>query len=138
MRKRSVRNITIVLFAIGILCVVFLPPIIKVKQKAHVVQQIFSFKAVCQYIKDHNDLPSSLSMRGIDYDPNSFGDPAKTLFFKDSFGCDIMTYGDGRLVMINSKGEILREWSSSLSDEYETIYKKYIDSKLPPYMFYPR
>jgi len=130
MRKRTVLNITVALFAIGILCAIFLPPIVKVKQKAHVVQQFASFRAVCQYIKDHNDLPNSLSIQGIDYDPNSFGNPAKILFFKDSFGCDIVTYGDGRLVMINSKGELLREWTRSLSDEHETIYKKYTDSKL--------
>ena len=130
MRKRTARNITIAFFAIGILCAMFVPPIIKVKQKAHIVQQIASFKEVCQHIKDHNDLPNSLSIRGIDYDPNSFGDPAKILFFKDSFGCDVMTYGGGRLVMINSKGELLRERPRSLSDEYEMIYQKYRDSKL--------
>lgn len=129
MRKRTVLNITIALFAIGILCPMFLPPTIKVKQKTHVVQQIASFKAVCQYIKDHNDLPNSLFIQGMDYDPNSFGDPAKILFFKDSFGCDIVTYGDGRLVMINGKGELLWEWTRSLSYEYEIIYKKYTNSK---------
>ena len=130
MRKRTVRNITIASLATGVLCAMFMPAVIKVKQKAHVVQQIFSFKAVCQHIKDHNDLPNSLSIQGIDYDPNSFGDPTKILFFKGSFGCDILTYGDGHLVMINSKGEILRERTRSLSDEYEIIYQKYRDSRL--------
>jgi hypothetical protein len=130
MHRRTVRNITIAVFAIGVLCAMFLPPIIKVKQKAHVVQQIFSFKQVCQYIKDHSELPNSLFIEQRDYDPNSFGDPAKILFFKDSFGCDVVTYGDGRLVMINSRGELLREWTRSLSDEYEIIYQKYRDSKL--------
>ena len=101
-----------------------------VKQKAHAVQQIYSFEQVCKYIAVHNDLPDSLSIQGIDYDPNSFGDPAKILFFKDSFGCDVVTYGDGRLAMINSKGELLQEWPRSLSDGYEMIYQKYRDSRL--------
>ena len=94
------------------------------------MQQSFSFREVCQYIKDHNGLPSSLSIQEIEYDPNSFGNPAKILFFKDSFRCDIVTYGDGRLVMINSKGEIFKDRARSLNDEYEKIYKKYSNSKL--------
>lgn len=130
MRKKTVLNITIAFFAIGILCAILLPAIIKARQGAHVVQQSFSFREVCQHIKDHNDLPNSLSIQGIDYDPNSFGNPAKILFYKDSFRCEIMTYGDGRLVMINSKGKLFRVWTRSLSDEYEIIYKKYTDSKL--------
>jgi hypothetical protein len=130
MRKRTVLNITIALFAIGILCAVFLPPIIKVKQKAHVVQQRAAFRQICQDIEDYNEPPVHISNPELNYDPNSFGNPAKILFFKDSFRCDIVTYGDGRLVMINSKGELFRQWYRSLSDEHETIYKKYTDSKL--------
>jgi len=107
------------------------PSIQKSKQGTHVVQQMEAFSYICQHIEDHNKLPVQLFNQEIAYDPNALGHSDKILFYKKYFGHEVITYGNGRIVLSNSKGEIIREGDVFVNDN-EIIFQKYTDTE--PYI----
>ena len=129
MSKRTVRHLSIVFLIIAFLIAIFAPAIQKVRQGAHVVQQIAAFREICQHIKDHNKPPVQISNPEVNYDPNALGYADKSLFHQKYFGHEVVTYGNGRLVLSNGKGKIIREGDVFVNDN-EKIFRNYTDTEL--------
>ena len=109
MSKRTVLHLIIVFLIIAFLIAILAPAIQKVRQGAHVVQQIAAFREICQHIEDCNKPPVQISNPEVNYDPNALGYSDKSLFHKKYFGHEVVTYGNGRFVLSNGKGEIISE-----------------------------
>ena len=131
MSKRTVLHLSIVFLIIAFLIAVLAPAIQKVRQGAHVVQQIAAFREVCQHIEDNNKPPVQISNPELNYDPNALGYADKSLFHKKYFGHEVVTYGDGRFVLSNGKGEIISEGDVFMNDN-EKIFRNYTNTE--PYI----
>ncbi|MHC4121190.1 MAG: hypothetical protein ACYSWO_27210 [Planctomycetota bacterium] len=131
MSKRKLIDIGIVILIAAFLCAMIAPSIHKTKQGAHVVQQMAAFREVCQHIKDHNEPPAQTAIAGINYDPNALGYADKSLFNKKYFLHEVVTYGDGRIVLLDSKGKIIHT-AGAFSNDSENIFRKYTSSE--PYI----
>ena len=131
MSKRTVLHLSIVFLIIAFLIAILAPAIQKVRQGAHVVQQIAAFREVCQHIEDNNKPPVQISNPELNYDPNALGYADKSLFHKKYFGHEVVTYGDGRFVLSNGKGEIISEGDVFMNDN-EKIFRNYTNTE--PYI----
>ncbi len=132
MSKRTVRHFIIAFLIIAFLIAIFTPAIQKVKQGAHVVQQIAAFNEICQHIEDHNKPPVRISIAKFNYDPNALGYADKFLFHKKYFGHEVVTYGDGRYVVSSGKGEIISEGDVFSNDNEKKIFRNYTETE--PYI----
>lgn len=97
MSKRIKHRNLLLLLVIAALIGSFIPAILKIKVKAHVIQQMASFKDVCLYIADHNTPPLELPNQRMTYDPNALGHSDKILFYSKCFTHEIVTLGDGHI-----------------------------------------
>jgi hypothetical protein len=126
MNKKRIIKVLVGILSVVIILRIFIPSILKVRYKAHVVQQMASFREICQSIKHHNKLPENLSIQGIEYDPNAFGDPTQVRLYKKAFRREIVTYGNGRSVMRDNNGRILRDRDITYRDEDREILHGYM------------
>ena len=131
MSKRTVLHLSIVFLIIAFLSVIFVPAIQKVRQGTHVVQHMAAFSEICQHVEDYNEPPVQISNSEVNYDPNALGYADKSLFHKKYFGHEIVTYGNGRFVLSNGKGEIISEGDIFVNDN-EKIFRKYTNTE--PYI----
>ena len=126
MNKKQIIKALVGILLVVIILGMLIPSILKVRYKEHVVQQMVLFREICQSIKHHNKLPENLSIQGIDYDPNAFGDPTQVLLYKKAFRREIVTYGNGRLVVRDNKGQILSDIDVTLREEDREILHGYM------------
>ena len=126
MNKKRIINASVGILSVVIILGMFIPPILKVRYKARVVQQMALFREICQSIKHNNKLPENLSIQGIEYDPNAFGDPKQVLLYKKAFRRQIVTYGNGRFVMRDNKGQILSDIDVTFRGEEREILNGYM------------
>lgn len=126
MNKKRIIYALIGILSVVIILGIFIPSILTVRYGAYVVQQRASFREICQSIKHNNKLPENLSIQGIEYDPNAFGDPTQVLLYKKAFRREIVTYGNGRFVMRDNKGRILSDTDVTNWDEEREILHRYM------------
>lgn len=124
MSKRRVLHLGIAFLIIAFLIAILAPSAHKVRQGAHVVQQMAAFREICQHIEDYNKPPVQISNPDFSYDPNALGYADKSIFHKKYFGHQVVTYGNGRFVLSNGKGEIIGEGDVFTNDD-ETVFRKY-------------